>query len=302
MFRQSFERTLKWLRANRGLFIVGALFTVWLSLIVFHVITPKENIQQCTYSNTDQRKEECKSIAPPVSAEDRLAEYTFWLTMFTAALVGVSAWQGYLILRAEGGTKAALKIGANQAKATELMARNMLRVQKPFLNLVDLRLDTMEGSVSGPVVYEDGERVLVSLKGNLENVGSGIAIIRAARFDWNYDLKIGPMPPVTGDRFYGDEMVHPGKKYKPWLPICTPALPLDFGKGGAVTFLGLGKNLYLCGWVRYADLHGVIRRRGVAFEYMPPIDPSNLPFGGTFYACGPDAYWYEIEEESEADA
>src|ERR1700739_3949928 len=67
------------------------------------------------YSAADQYDKEQAKVVAPERADDRVATYTLWLTVFTALLVLVSAVQGYLILRAEKLTRQSLRVSILQA-------------------------------------------------------------------------------------------------------------------------------------------------------------------------------------------
>lgn len=107
-------------------------------------------------------------------SDDLVADYTFWLALFTAALVGVSGWQGYLILRAEKRNERLMNISAEQASATqraavaaEKSAGLAIAGQRPWLDLNCTPLGEMTLDASG---------VRFGIRTTLTNVGSSPAI------------------------------------------------------------------------------------------------------------------------------
>jgi hypothetical protein len=56
---------------------------------------------QAAHNNYTQPNKKSEYVAASESADDRIARYTLWLAIITGGLVGVSAFQGYFLIRAD---------------------------------------------------------------------------------------------------------------------------------------------------------------------------------------------------------
>ncbi len=210
------------------------------------------------------------------------------VALFTGALVIISAWQGLLILRAESGTQEALKISKRQAEASLLSAKNLLRSVRPLCVLVDITLETFSGAV--PDIELPAGYYLKSVHGMIKNKGNGTAFAREIQLASCVGAIGAKLEPegksTTVFAFYelkADEV------YFPPMPLYPIPLTAEAERGDTA--------LFVWGWLRYADIHGIVRRSGFAFQWWTLGDVAGIP--ATFIPCGPASYWYDIEEESE---
>ena len=225
--------------------------------------------------------------------DDLIAVFTIVLAWSTIGLWGQTR------RLAEDAEEQSKKMVAS-IRAMEKQARNTRLVQRPYLNIRRLSLSPIPGT-DGPLrVYgvPGNPSTLGTLCGidcELENRGRSICQIVGARFAANYDRAIGPMPAMDQSTLLGDHLIGEGSVYFPGRPVCTIVLPDSFPVHG----IG-ARILFVCGWIRYSDLFGVIRRRGFAYEFIPPFEGSMFFDPDVFVACEPESYWYEVEETTDA--
>jgi hypothetical protein len=94
-----------------------------------------------------------------MGADERIAAYTWWLAVLTAALVAASIGQGFFLLRADKTAQSA----ANAASEANRLTRELfIAEQRPWL------LWELPKTVA---ITNDGRRLLISIQGQLENIG-----------------------------------------------------------------------------------------------------------------------------------
>jgi len=211
---------------------------------------------------------------------DPVAFFTFVLAVFTAILSIVSIAQGYFLFRADNTARKA-------AEAASLTARNILRTNRPLCIMENIILSPFSGLVPD-VSLPPGYR-LMSIYGIIKNKGNGAAFARESQFSSRISPDIGEVitPESEADVFFGYGELGPGETYSPDYPMYPlPISDEELSKEGW--------KLYVKGWLRYADVHGVIRRSGFAFVWVPGFVQIAED---RFIRCGPSAHWYDVEEE-----
>lgn len=222
------------------------------------------------------------------SAEWWTAAFTGALFLVTAGLWGAT-WFLYLTTRkavVEG--QAAIAAAQANAAAAALAARNLLRVARPLCVLDEIRLDSFTGRV--PDIELPEGYFLMSLYGTIRNKGSADAFAKNMQVVSCVGAIGDPLLPGNDEEgsVFGYEQLKVGAEHSPVLPIRPIPVTDDAIKRG---------GLFVWGWLRYADIHGVVRRSGFAFEWWP----SFFVAPGSFSKCGSDSYWYDAEEEEKSD-
>jgi hypothetical protein len=93
--------------------VVFVLLAAW--LLVGSLLAPPN--QRAIESGSYGTQESGRKIAMPNSAEDRIADYTWWLSAFTLALVVVSAVQIRFLIRADKTARIAAEAAVKSASA-----------------------------------------------------------------------------------------------------------------------------------------------------------------------------------------
>jgi len=93
--------------------VVFVLLAAW--LLVGSLLVPPN--QRAIESGSYGTQESGRKIAMPNSAEDRIADYTWWLSAFTLALVVVSAVQIRFLIRADKTARIAAEAAVKSASA-----------------------------------------------------------------------------------------------------------------------------------------------------------------------------------------
>jgi hypothetical protein len=234
--------------------IVGSfLLLVFMLLVVCPAISILDRYEHETNAaNEQQRNNKGRYVLPPESANDRVAEYTLWLTIFTALLVGVSAWQGYLILRAERGTQKALQTGADQAEAAKIQAKVMVAQIQPFIALtgpcIQFQADR-ENNV--PAIIDQPGRIESNMYAvvSIHNAGGGNARITAVSADWYLGPSDPPEIPIRLSYIPTFQILLPAHGYA--LRLVESKLVLT---GNQLQRIQSGTDkLWFYGTVRYMD-------------------------------------------------
>jgi hypothetical protein len=223
--------------------------------------------------------------------EDPVVLYTRWLAIFTAVLalatiVLVAAT--ILLWRTTEGHAEHLE---KSAQAAALAAQNMLRVSRPLCVMEDITLIPFEGAVPAIMLPEGAS--LMSLRGTIKNQGTSDGFARTMQVASTLRAGIGPLlipQRVNEDAFvFRFGRLKAEESYETQSPIYQIPVSDDALAGHA--------GLFVWGWLRYADIHGVVRRSGFAFEWFAISDLVE----GHFTPCGPSSYWYDIEEGQEGE-
>jgi hypothetical protein len=236
-------------------------------------------------SPQDKQENDCSRLACTVWHNIGVFLAKIWadpVALFTGLLVVVSSFQGYLILRAEAGTREALKIAAVQADAAKLSARNLLRATRPYIKLESITLETFSGLV--PNVEVPAGQELRSIHGTFKNQGTAVGFIAEYAFQANTGGALGKPLEVREPQSGGAYAIKQDETH-------TPELPLDWAPY-EVTPKNFLRWMKVWGWVKYTDIHGIRRRSGFAFSHFRMDGVESF-----FFATGGSSYWYDIEEE-----
>ena len=117
-----------------GAMLAVAIFAMGMT---FQSSLPPPNQEAAQTSNPSAEHSSTK-ITGPNSPDERIANYTWWLSAFTLALVVVSAFQGFFLIRAD-------KTARTAANAADLNARAAIAIELP---IIKASLDSLTNGVS----------------------------------------------------------------------------------------------------------------------------------------------------------
>jgi|HubBroStandDraft_5_1064220.scaffolds.fasta_scaffold175120_2 hypothetical protein len=121
--------------------------------------------QEGSSANPNQRVSYKTADKPTkIGADERIADYTWWLAVLTGALVIVSISQGFFLLRAD---KTARMTAAAALKSAETAEKDLLASHQPLVTISNLELCEPNS--------RDEERTHISFR--LRNSGKGLAIV-----------------------------------------------------------------------------------------------------------------------------
>jgi len=98
-----------------------------------------------------------------IGADERIANYTWWLALLTGALVAVSLGQGFFLLRSD---KTARMAALAALKSAETAEKDLLASHKPLVTIINLEL-------CEPNATSDRHHISFGLR----NSGKGLAVV-----------------------------------------------------------------------------------------------------------------------------
>jgi hypothetical protein len=225
-----------------------------------------------------------QDVVAPVSADERLADYTEALAIFTALLAIVSALQVWLLVRADNASKRVLDLSEKQflmeGRQADLAEKQhgLARLQHIAANKPQLRI---RGIVLGPVdaegsFFAEGQKIIGSLI--IANSGATEARIidSGYRFFWSADglpmrpplddIDVSPMhlpddDPIAG---FGSR----GIQLESNIPLDVRG---DYISEGYVHT----PRLYLMGFIHYADINQAERYMGFCRIFVAADEDSS---------------------------
>jgi hypothetical protein len=178
----------------------------------------------------------------PRSPDDRLADYTLWLTGFTGLLAAVSAFQIFFLFRADKTAAANAEI-ANRQMLISGQQADILEKQKEIQRqefLITHRPRMRLRGVSGPSQSKGGKS---EFNARFSNVGNTEAHIISSKFLISTLHKFPEIVAVVPDEFLDeDTKVQPGGTF--WITKFTDLEPMDITKAVAIPLLVSGSVLY----------------------------------------------------------
>jgi hypothetical protein len=158
---------MRWFRTHElflGIFLTVAVFALGF-VIASSMPPPSQQIEKTDHPQAANEGAER-------TAEKQIAYYTKWLAWFTGALVAVSAFQGYFLLRSDKTARIA-------ANAADLSARAAISLQLPIIRVEPDKLGHGEFA-SGQEIIEDCYVHSVSVS----NLGATKAFPKEVLFGW----------------------------------------------------------------------------------------------------------------------
>jgi hypothetical protein len=160
--------------------LVGAVVAEWYSSAL-----PNQPTNNSSNANPKASR---SAIAVPETPEDRIAIYTWWLTTFTCCLVVVSAFQGWVLIRADRTANRNADAAIKAAEAAQLQARAAVAAEISDLAVVSIMLvpypDALPGHPDIPVqpgsLRQTEFRVII----HLANIGRTRSRMREFCIEW----------------------------------------------------------------------------------------------------------------------
>lgn len=193
---------------------------------------------------------------------DRIADYTFWLTVFTAALASFSVIEIWILIRTEDAMRKSIDIARQQMQITGLQT-DIVRKQhevgrlqyfaanRPRLRIRDVYMLTVED--------QTGERIWINFR--VVNTGATPAnIYQGVAFGW---ITTGPLPwpRRTGEGVHAlpTQTIGEGQ-------VTSMSIPTDYTAQSLELWHNMpgGFGLYLIGSLTYTDATGSYRETGFA--------------------------------------
>lgn len=227
-----------------------------------------------------------------LDAQRRMAVAAEELVDLTGQQIIVIAVEATLLAITIFFTAWAAIAASRAAKAAQDAVYWNIRAERPRLILKTIMPEGFENARNAPA---DDVPLIVAARATVENTGTRTAIILYAQMTHSWGLPPVPPEPEDGNKdWIGNTNVPAGESYE--FPGQLVAFQLQFDDSQLV--FDYQKELFLYGFVRYADVHGTTWRAGFAFEYHP-LDITKGSAEGMFFNCGPTSYWYDIEEKRE---
>lgn len=140
-------------------------FFVWLAILFVLTVVdlaPPQPQHQANYSGTPT---ETKNEPAPRTPDERIANYTWWLAVFTAVLGTVALVQIYFLIRADGTARISAEAANRSAKA-------IVANERPHILVTDLRVLSFV-----PTIPNANGMVEVHRKFELKNSGKTPAFV-----------------------------------------------------------------------------------------------------------------------------
>lgn len=207
----------------------------------------------------------------------------------TNANAAAAASQVEAMRQLHAATEAQERVLRESVEAAMLTARNLLRASRPLCILDELKLDTFSGVA--PVFEFKKGFFLMSVYGTFRNKGNSSAFARDMEMVSSVGPVIGePLSPesTVQNRVFAYRELKSGEPYTEHTPLHQMPVTKE-GLDGR-------ERMFIWGWLRYSDMHGIVRRSGFAFEWIAGIPDIVTP--GYFQPCGPTSYWYDVEEDA----
>jgi len=255
-------------------------------LFVAAIVGSSLNPPQHRAENKSRQESEIK--ADNRTADQRIADYTFWLFVFTGVLAGVAVFQLWIVWRGDRTTRIAADAAKTSADAASRQADSVVAIELPIFVIEDASILTSRSHG-------------VEIK--LGNHGRTPAIITADCLEIKAVDALPPKPRYSTDAIlpiFRDRVVERGHTYS-----LIRKIPISDDEWTSV--LNGGTVLWAYGYVDYLDFMMREHRLGyciafypvretVAEEMYPTMGFSSLRWGRT----GSPAYTYN-RYKTEAD-
>jgi hypothetical protein len=242
--------------------VLLALLAVVLSLWLTSVFPL--SILTHTPSATGHSSDASTAEAQQLQAEVRLADYTFWLTIFTGLLAGVAAFQVYFLFRTDRTAAVTAEIARKQMaisgqqtdileRQKEILRQEFIATHRPRLRMRLLRIEKPELGKPIVVQYE----VVNVGETNAQIVDNTVTI----RID-GFETPKYPGDPPKPAQFNFTRQIFFANDLRQGEALLARGEITNFD--AAWGFNGIGEwwvnRLFVIGMIRYMDNNGVLRR------------------------------------------
>lgn len=127
--------------------VLGALLAIAIfamgMLFVSSLPSPQQQTTESSNNSTQNSTQNSAAhVAGPNSPDERIANYTWWLSAFTLALVVVSCFQGFFLIRSD-------KTARITANAADLNARAAVALELPIIRIKPAGLTNGVSQING---------------------------------------------------------------------------------------------------------------------------------------------------------
>jgi hypothetical protein len=220
-------------------------------------------------------------------AAERAADYAYWQLYISGIGLGIVAISLWFAGIGAFAARDAARAGTQAAR----IARN---AERPYIVPTNPMIREFNKLPTGEAWDPSSVRQFPAVFGvnfGLNNLGHGLAIILG--YGINHELcavtKHGGKDLLTRDGF-GGFVLSPGSQWKSEAGFHQFQITEDEFKEIATTET---KTLYVYGYIRYADLFGIVRRTG--FSYEAYLDSAG-DFGALVIDTTNRSLWYDREE------
>jgi len=246
-----------------GVFLTVAIFAMG---FLFASSLPSNN-QQATESSSHQAEKSAAHITGPNSPDERIANYTWWLSAFTLALVVVSGFQIFFLTRADKTAR----ISADAAKdSAEVAKAALVSTQRAFVFLKKFNAGFIfdNGTVHHIVFHPEWENGGATPARNLKT-WTGFVFTENTQTIDDIEITDANRVPVSAT-VMGPKIVAPGSK-------------IQVSIGDAMTVWRKERRLFLWALVEYQDIfesskarHTQISAEVVFGENPSGVTPTNF--------------------------
>jgi hypothetical protein len=256
-------------------FLLASVF--WAGVLLWQSSPPNHA------SKESQACDGTKSECAKATTDERIADYTWWLAVLTAALVTVSAGQGYFLLRSDKTARIAANAAGDGAIAASDAARIARNAERPYFTPREEELRNWKESLIANDEYE-----VLSLHFKIENIGKGVGFFE--RYGIAHQVATGPRDiggQLTERDVGGRIPIRSDAHFVAGLPYAS----FQISAAERADMIRYLKTLYVYGFLQYTDLFGIRRNTGFMLEFVP----DGASFGESNFAMLPHPFWNDTE-------
>jgi hypothetical protein len=245
-----------------GAFLATAIFSM--GILFSSTIFPPH---QASEAHSDHLEEKTKKIVDAESADDRIAKYTLWLAILTGALVVVSTFQGYFLIRSDRTARIAAETAR---KSTETAQAEFIATHRPRIRVRNIVVNSPQ-SADGRTFEPFAPGQIVSGQFFIANVGGSRADILDGHCTVFWSREGLPMRrPYEGRDDNLQAMGRTLLSGQSTTALFRSDRPIESEASQTVgRSIAHGFKLYVMGWVTYADRNNDVWRTGFCHEYVP---------------------------------
>jgi hypothetical protein len=249
-----------------------ALFVVWVS---FGTYWQQSSIQPNYNQAVERSHDRTENSGPKIIADERIANYTWWVAAFTCALSVVSAFQIFFLIRADKTARISAESAKQSAEAGITAANAAVKAEQAHVYPI-IGYENIVQVVQSRRTTQKTREIRVSYR--LKNFGKTPAMIIQA----GHELVCAPDPPKgnAGIRSFFEvtKVLGPDGDVSDPPTDCTAYLSPD----DAQLVLESKATVWFHGFVRYEDVLGFERH----LEYSWWYRGDHSRFGWNYFVGG----------------